>query len=159
MVISSASFSSPNIQSRNVTQDNDTQAQQNTYPLTIIGTVFAALSLCLAFITTLIAIINFRARVRDRTGAHGRGVIGESRNPINDEAGREARDALAQPCQLERMDDASGVLLETLPPAVAQADPPLSSMPAKRPSHSRGNIKSPDPDSGDLGHDVPSSRI
>ncbi|KAI2468419.1 hypothetical protein F4781DRAFT_398239 [Annulohypoxylon bovei var. microspora] len=93
---------------------DDLELQDKTYRLTVTGTLFAALSLCLSVVTTLISVVDFRLKIRDRTKSRRKGVKGVPRNPINDEAGREAHDALAQPYQPEDMNNSVRLGLSAL---------------------------------------------
>ncbi|OTA97246.1 hypothetical protein M434DRAFT_392196 [Hypoxylon sp. CO27-5] len=118
-----------------VGQNDAGELQKKSYYLNIAGAIFTALSLFLSFVTTIIAVLDFRLRRKDRTEARRQGIIGEPRNPINDEAGRQARDALAQKVQPEASDAAAGVGLVILAAANGvDADIPPASMPTKRPS-------------------------
>ncbi|KAI1381138.1 hypothetical protein F4677DRAFT_402266 [Hypoxylon crocopeplum] len=86
--------------------DGAEEIARKTYPLSVTGTVVSAISLCLSLITTSIAIISFKLAMADRTKERSHGGTGVSRNPINDESSRQARDALALNPQLENWDHA-----------------------------------------------------
>ncbi|KAI1454110.1 hypothetical protein F4805DRAFT_440776 [Annulohypoxylon moriforme] len=109
-----------------------------TYYLTIAGTTFTALGLCLSIITTVIAIINFRLKLKARVESHGQGLIGVLRNTINDEASREARDALTQSSQFEEVKNSNSRELRALSSTNTKVDicPPALPMPSERPSRS-----------------------
>ncbi|KAI0900468.1 hypothetical protein F4806DRAFT_491357 [Annulohypoxylon nitens] len=139
------------IESRNVTQDNNTnEIPQNTYSLTLVETIATSLGLGLAVVTTIITIVECRRRSKNRTSTHERGIIGEARNPVNDEFGREAVDALALQNQREDTNSSNGTPLLIIPQPVAlltsqdatQAIPPKP-MPAERPSRGQGLVTSP----------------
>ncbi|KAI1417883.1 hypothetical protein F5Y13DRAFT_149985 [Hypoxylon sp. FL1857] len=117
-------------------QSDTVELQKKSYYLTLTGTVFTALSLCLSFITTLVALVEFRLR-RNRNEARGLGAIGDTRSPINDEASRQARDALAQQIQTDDSNAISGMDMAVLS-AVTSVDgcTPPAPMPAERPSRS-----------------------
>ncbi|KAI1382799.1 uncharacterized protein F4822DRAFT_97234 [Hypoxylon trugodes] len=87
-----------------------------------------------AIIKTIIAVIKWMRKMRDRKGKHRQEAAGVSRNPINDEAGREARDAFALTTQPEDSNEIE-IKLETLPKVVTvdKVAPP-SSLPVERPS-------------------------
>ncbi|KAI0884716.1 uncharacterized protein GGS22DRAFT_200414, partial [Annulohypoxylon maeteangense] len=120
----------------NTEDNNASEAQRDTYSINMAEAVFAASSLSLTLITTFIAILDYRARVRARAETHRQEPIGESRNPVNDEAGREACDALAQPSQTEETGASNETPLVTLPAVKAPTDPPPLPIPAERPSRS-----------------------
>ncbi|KAI1095455.1 hypothetical protein F5B19DRAFT_345752 [Rostrohypoxylon terebratum] len=137
------------IEPRNVTQDgNINEGSQDTNSLTWVETIATALGLGLAVITTIIAIIECRKRSKNRTSSHERRITGEPRNPVNDEPGREAVDALA--LQSEDMISSNGTPLLIIPPPAAlftsratiQAIPPKP-MPAERPSRGQGHATPP----------------
>ncbi|KAI1213718.1 uncharacterized protein F4807DRAFT_408819 [Annulohypoxylon truncatum] len=140
-----------------ISQNNDASEilAIKTYPLTITGTALTALSLCLSIITTLIAIIDLRLKIKDRTELRRQRIIGAPRNPINDEASREARDALALPHQIENTSDRHELELAVLPttPKVDKVSTPLP-MPAERPS----SICRAEPQSYDHGAERPRLR-
>ncbi|OTA65334.1 hypothetical protein K449DRAFT_431932 [Hypoxylon sp. EC38] len=118
-----------------VGQNDAGELQKKLYYLNIAGAIFTAITLSLSFVTTLIAVLDFRLRRKDRAEARRQGIIGQPRNPINDEAGRQARDALAQEVELESTNAVAGVGLATLA-AVDDVDEDISPapIPAERPS-------------------------
>lgn len=114
----------------------------------MIETIAASSSLGLAVITTIITIVECRKRSKNRIFTHERRIIGEPRNPVNDELGREAVDAFALQDQGEDINSSNGTPLLAIPPPAAlstsrtQTIPPKP-MPAERPSRGQGHVTSP----------------